>query len=193
MKYLIVGLGNIGGEYENTRHNIGFVVLDALAHSAGVTFEPDRYASVAKMRFKGKTLVLIKPSTYMNLSGKAVRYWMNKEKVSVEKTLVIVDDIALPLGTLRMRAKGGDGGHNGLENIIYTLESVDFPRLRFGIGNDFARGTQVDFVLSQWTRKEEKLLLPRIEDAIKAVKSFVTIGINRTMNELNKRVLPEEE
>ena len=192
MKYLIVGLGNIGDEYANTRHNIGFVVLDALAHSAGVSFSSDRYASVARMKFRGRTLVLIKPATYMNLSGKAVRYWMNKEKVPIEKTLVVVDDIALPLGTLRMRAKGGDGGHNGLENIIYHLESVDFPRLRFGIGDDFARGTQVDFVLSQWTRKEEKQLLPRIEDAINAIKTFVSIGIERTMNEVNKRVDTED-
>lgn len=187
MKYLIFGLGNIGAEYANTRHNIGFVVMDALAQSTGATFETDRYASVARIKYRGRTLVLIKPTTYMNHSGKAVRYWINREKVALDKVLVVVDDIALPLGAIRLRAKGGDGGHNGLENIIYHLETIEFPRLRFGIGDDFARGTQVDYVLSQWTRKEEKILIPRIPEAVDAIKNFVTIGLERTMNEVNKK------
>lgn len=185
MKYLIIGLGNPGAEYANTRHNIGFIVLDALARSLGVTFASDRYASLARGRYRGHILVLVKPSTYMNLSGKAVRYWMTREKTGIENILVVVDDIALPLGTLRLRSKGSDGGHNGLADIIYQLESIDFPRLRFGIGDEFARGTQVDYVLSRWTKKEEEVLLPRIADAVKAVESFVTIGIERAMGEVN--------
>lgn len=187
MKYLIIGLGNPGAEYANTRHNIGFIVLDALAKSLGVTFTSDRYASVARGRYRGHILVLVKPSTYMNLSGKAVKYWMAREKTGIENILVVVDDIALPSGTLRLRSKGSDGGHNGLADIIYHLEAIEFPRLRFGIGDEFARGTQVDYVLSQWTRQEEELLLPRIADAVKAVQRFVTIGIERAMGEVNSK------
>ncbi|MBP6977461.1 MAG: aminoacyl-tRNA hydrolase [Bacteroidales bacterium] len=187
MKYLIAGLGNIGEEYANTRHNIGFVVLDALAMSFDVTFSPDRYASVATARYKGRTLVMIKPSTYVNLSGKAIRYWLNREKIPTENLLVIVDDLALPLGQLRLRARGSDGGHNGLADIIYHLETNEFPRLRIGIGDDFARGTQVDFVLSRWTRREEEILIPRVEKAVEAIKSFVTNGVDRTMGFINPK------
>ncbi len=197
MKYLIAGLGNMGEQYANTRHNIGFVVLDALAFSFGVVFTPGRHGSVATARYKGRILVMIKPSTYVNLSGKAIKYWLNKEKVPPENMLVIVDDLALPLGQLRLRAKGSDGGHNGLADIIYHLETIEFPRLRIGIGDDFARGTQVDYVLSKWTRGEEELLIPRIEKAVDAVKSFVTIGIERTMGEVNPNIphppLPPED
>ena len=186
MKYLIVGLGNVGAEYVNTRHNIGFVVLDALAGSLkDVSFSLDRHAYVAKAKFRARTLVLIKPTTYMNLSGKAVKYWLNKENIPIENLMVVVDDIALPLGTLRMKARGGDGGHNGLNNIIFQLISEAFPRLRIGIGGDFVRGHQVDYVLSQWTRTEETFMIPRVEAAVTAIKSFVAIGIGRTMNEVN--------
>ena len=186
MKFLIVGLGNIGETYSNTRHNIGFVVLDALAQSAETKFSADRYANMAKIKFKSRILVLIKPSTYMNLSGKAVRYWLNKEKIPLENLLVVVDDIALPLGTLRLKAKGGDGGHNGLIDIIYHLESTEFSRLRVGIGDDFAKGYQSDYVLSQWTKQEEEVMIPKIKMAGEAIKSFVTIGVERTMSAYNK-------
>lgn len=186
MKYLIVGLGNVGAEYVNTRHNIGFVVIDALAASLkNVNFSLDRHAYVAKAKFKARTLVLVKPSTYMNLSGKAVKYWLNKENIPIENLLVVVDDIALPLGTLRMKARGGDGGHNGLNHIIFQLVSENYARLRIGIGDDFAKGHQVDYVLSQWTRKEETIMIPSVEAAVEAIKSFVTIGIERTMNAVN--------
>jgi PTH1 family peptidyl-tRNA hydrolase len=187
MKYLIIGLGNIGDEYADTRHNIGFIVADALAASLKSTFSVDRYASVAKGTLKGRGLVIIKPSTYMNLSGKAVRYWMQKEDIPKENIIVVVDDLALPLGALRMKTKGSDGGHNGLISIIELLESTEFPRIRFGIGNDFARGYQVDYVLGRWTSEEEKALLPRINDCVEMIKSFVLIGPERTMNFFNKR------
>ncbi|MCD4772431.1 MAG: aminoacyl-tRNA hydrolase [Bacteroidales bacterium] len=186
MKYLIVGLGNIGDEYADTRHNIGFVVLDALVKDTDVKFSPGRYASIAKIKFKGRTLILIKPATYMNLSGKAVRYWLEKENIPSNKLLVVVDDIALPLGTLRMRKKGGDGGHNGLISIIENINTSDFSRLRIGLGDDFARGYQSEYVLGKWTKSEEKLMIPKVELATEAIKSFTTIGINRTMNKFNK-------
>lgn len=186
MKYLIVGLGNIGDEYANTRHNIGFIVLDALVQEAGKNFEPSRYASMASLKHRGKSLVLIKPSTYMNLSGKAVRYWMEKERITVENMLVIADDIALPLGQLRMKKKGGDGGHNGLASIIETLGTQEFPRLRVGIGNDFARGYQSDYVLGKWSAAETGLMVPRVKLAAEMVKSFVAAGIDKTMTAYNK-------
>ncbi len=186
MKYLIAGLGNIGDEYANTRHNIGFVVLDALVKDADVKFSPKRYASTAKIKFRGKTLILIKPATYMNLSGKAVRYWLEKENIPTSKLLVVVDDIALPIGTLRIREKGGDGGHNGLISIIENINTGDFSRLRIGIGDDFARGYQSDYVLGKWTKSEEKLMIPKVELATEAIKSFVAIGVDRTMNKFNK-------
>ncbi len=187
MKYLIVGLGNIGAEYADTRHNVGFLVADALAAAAGAKFATERYGDVAMMNWKGRQLVLLKPSTYMNLSGNAVRYWMQREKIGVSNVMVVVDDIALPLGAIRIRAKGSDGGHNGLANIICTLDSNEFPRLRFGVGGDFPRGMQVDYVLGEWTAEDKKMLPEKIDAACSAVKSFVTIGLERTMNSFNKK------
>ena len=187
MKYLIVGLGNIGDEYADTRHNIGFLVADALAGTGNASFKSDRHAAVTKITLKGRTLVVIKPSTFMNLSGKAVRYWMQKEEIALENILVIVDDLALPLGALRMRTKGSDGGHNGLISIIEYLESTDFTRIRFGIGNDFAKGYQIDYVLGRWTEEETKILIPKVKEAVEMIKSFVLIGPERTMNFFNKR------
>jgi len=187
MKYLIAGLGNIGAEYANTRHNIGFVVADAFAFDRKAEFASGRYASIAKASLKGRTFVIIKPTTFMNLSGKAVRYWMTKEEILPENILVIVDDLALPFGSLRLRKKGSDGGHNGLINIIEEIGTSDFTRLRIGIGADFAKGYQVDYVLSQWTKEEEKILLPKINTAVDIIKSFALAGIDRTMNLFNKK------
>lgn len=187
MKFLIVGLGNIGDEYADTRHNIGFIAADALALSCKAGFEPARLASVARMSVKGRQLVVIKPTTYMNLSGKAVRYWMQKEDIVKENILVIVDDLALPLGALRLRGKGSDGGHNGLISINETIETTDYARLRIGIGNEFAKGQQVDYVLGRWTKEEEKVLAPRIDIIVDLVKSFALAGVARTMNDFNKR------
>lgn len=187
MKFLIAGLGNIGDEYANTRHNIGFIVADALALSLKSTFETARYADVAQASLKGRKLIIIKPSVYMNLSGKSLRYWMNKEEIPMENLLVIVDDLALPLGGLRLRQRGNDGGHNGLISIGEHLGSTDFARLRIGIGNDFAKGYQVDYVLGRWTKEEEKVLLPEIDRMVELVKSFVLAGIERTMNIYNKK------
>ena len=184
---MIVGLGNIGAEYADTRHNIGFKVLDALAKASNTVFSSDRYGSVCEIHHKGRTLVLLKPSTYMNLSGKAVNYWMQKEKIEASSLFVIVDDIALPFGTIRIRTKGSDGGHNGLKHINTTLGHNEYPRLRFGIGGDFPKGFQVDYVLGEWTEEERKLLPERIETACEAVKSFCTAGIERTMNQYNKK------
>lgn len=187
MKYLIVGLGNIGAEYANTRHNIGFKVLDALAEASGASFMADRYGSVARIRHKGRQLTLLKPSTYMNLSGKAVRYWLEAEKVGIENLLVIVDDIALPFGTLRMRPKGSDGGHNGLKNIEQMLGRNDYARIRFGIGGDFARGHQVDYVLGEWTDEERKAMPERLKVFTEAILSFAAIGTERTQNLFNNK------
>ncbi|HNW73474.1 MAG TPA: aminoacyl-tRNA hydrolase [Bacteroidales bacterium] len=192
MKYLIVGLGNMGGEYADTRHNIGFLVADALVGEGNVAFKSDRHAAVTRVTLKGRTLVVIKPSTFMNLSGKAVRYWMQKEEIALENILVIVDDLALPLGALRMRTKGSDGGHNGLISIIEYLESTDFTRIRFGIGNDFAKGYQIDYVLGRWTDEETKILIPKVKEAVEMIKSFVLIGPERTMNFFNKRGVGEK-
>jgi PTH1 family peptidyl-tRNA hydrolase len=187
LKYLIIGLGNIGDEYADTRHNIGFILSDALALSLKATFIPGRHASMAKATLRGRTIIMIKPTTFMNLSGKAVRYWMQKEDILLENILVIVDDLALPLGNLRMRKRGSDGGHNGLISIIETLMTTDFARIRFGIGNDFAKGSQVDYVLGRWSAEEEKVLIPRIEMTVDMIKSFVLVGPDRTMNAFNKR------
>jgi peptidyl-tRNA hydrolase, PTH1 family len=184
-KFLICGLGNIGDEYANTRHNVGFLVLEALASDLKVSYSAGKLASVANARFKGKNLVLVKPNTYMNLSGKALKYWMTKEDIPVENVLVIVDDIALPLGALRMKKKGGDAGHNGLNNIIMTLNTEEFPRLRIGIGNDFAKGYQVDYVLGKWTKDEEKVMIEKINRAVEAIKSFIFEGADRAMNQYN--------
>jgi peptidyl-tRNA hydrolase, PTH1 family len=187
LKYLIVGLGNIGDEYSDTRHNIGFVAADALAKYAGATFKTDRYAAITELKYKSRNIFLIKPSTFMNLSGKAVNYWLQKESIPKENMLVIVDDIALPLGSLRLKAKGHDGGHNGLISIIETINTIEFPRLRIGIGDDFTKGHQVNYVLGRWTKKEEEVLIPRINMVVDIIKSFVSIGIERTMNEFNNK------
>lgn len=187
MKYLIVGLGNIGDEYSDTRHNIGFVAADALAKYAGATFKTDRYVAITELKYKGRNIFLIKPSTFMNLSGKAVNYWLQKESIPKENMLVIVDDIALPLGALRLKAKGHDGGHNGLISIIETINTIEFPRLRIGIGDDFAKGHQVNYVLGRWTKKEEEVLIPRINMVVDLIKSYISIGIERTMNEFNNK------
>jgi peptidyl-tRNA hydrolase, PTH1 family len=187
MKYLIAGLGNIGDEYANTRHNVGFLVLDALAQEAGVKFETQRLASVAEMRLKGRTLILMKPTTYMNLSGKAVKYWLDKEKIPIENLLVVTDDLDLESGALRLKPRGSGGSHNGMNHIIETFGFSEFPRLRVGIGSDFARGFQVDYVLGKWTKSEEKIMLNRIPLAADTIKSFVLQGIDRTMNEYNNK------
>lgn len=185
MKYLIIGLGNPGAEYQNTRHNIGFKALDTLAEESGAFFMPDRYAEVASIKHKGRNLILIKPQTYMNLSGKAVRYWKDSFQVDLDKILVVTDDIALPFGTLRMKAKGSDGGHNGLKNIQETLQTSQYPRLRFGVGNDFGKGQQVNYVLGEWTTEEEKMLSERLKRTCEMIKSFTFIGIGRTMSAFN--------
>lgn len=178
MKYLIAGLGNIGDEYADTRHNIGFTVVDVLARLSGVSFKTARYADIARLKIKNKSLVLIKPSTYMNLSGKAVRYWLENEKIPLENLLVVVDDIALPPGQLRLRMKGGPGGHNGLISIIETLETEEFARLRFGIGNDFAKGFQTEYVLGKWTKAEEEIIIPKLQEAVEMIKAFVNSSSN---------------
>lgn len=187
VKYLIAGLGNIGAEYAETRHNIGFKVLDALAVASNTVFEPSRYGAVAEVKVKGRTLVLLKPSTYMNLSGKAVSYWLKQEKIPLENLMVVVDDIALDFGAIRIRAKGSDGGHNGIKNINEVLGTQNYARLRFGVGGDFPRGHQVDYVLGEWSAEEKKELPFKINDACEAVKSFATIGLERTMNFHNKK------
>lgn len=186
MKYLIVGLGNIGPDYENTRHNIGFMILDALAKASNVVFEDKRYGLVAEMRLKNKQLILLKPSTFMNLSGNAIRYWMQKEKIDKDNILVVVDDLALPFGTLRLKSKGSDAGHNGLKHI-QGLIGQNYPRLRFGIGNDFPRGAQVDFVLDEFSDEEKRDLDARIESSVDIIKSFCLAGINLTMNQYNNK------
>ena len=185
MKYLIVGLGNIGAEYQGTRHNIGFTILDALAEASNIVFSTQRYGAVAEMRLKNQQLVLLKPSTYMNLSGEAVRYWMIKEHIDLDHLLVIVDDIALPFGQIRIRPKGADGGHNGLKSINEMLQSQQWARLRFGIGNDFPRGAQVDFVLSTFTPEEEKLVDEKALVACEAIKAFALSGIQFAMCNYN--------
>jgi PTH1 family peptidyl-tRNA hydrolase len=185
MKYLIVGLGNTGTKYENTRHNIGFKTLDAFAKASNVVFEPDRLADRALVKFKGRSLVLIKPTTFMNLSGKALNYWMKAEKIRLENVLVITDDIALPFGTLRLKGKGSDGGHNGLKNIQELIGSQQYARLRFGVGSDFAKGRQVDYVLGEWSAEEEEQLGERLDKCIQLIQAFCTIGLNRTMSDFN--------
>ena len=187
MKYLIVGLGNIGAEYAGTRHNAGFEVLDALAGASNVSFTTDRYGAVAELRHRGRTLLLLKPSTYMNLSGKAVRYWLEAAKVDRERLLVVSDDIALPFGTLRLRPKGSAGGHNGLKNIAELLGTEEFARMRFGVGGDFPRGHQVDYVLGEWTAEEREALPERLKLFGDAIKSFAAVGTAMTMNYFNKK------
>ncbi len=187
MKYLIVGLGNIGPEYQDTRHNIGFTILDALARASNVFFEDKRYGFVTQVKLKGRTLVLLKPSTFMNLSGHALRYWMQKEKIEIENVLVLVDDIALPFGTLRLKPQGSDAGHNGLKNIQDILGHNTYARLRFGIGNDFPKGYQVEYVLGKWDEEEQTLLPERVEKAIEMIKSFCLAGMQLTMTQYNNK------
>jgi PTH1 family peptidyl-tRNA hydrolase len=187
MKYLIVGLGNMGADYDHTRHNIGFDVVDSLASEKEVRFVVERLAAVARIKHKGKFFILVKPSTYMNLSGKAVKYWMEAEKIPIENVLIVTDDIALEPGTLRMRQRGSAGGHNGLESIIENIGTLEFARLRFGIGNDYPRGRQADFVLSKWKASEREILTDRIAQAVEMVKSFGAIGLAATMNLYNNK------
>lgn len=188
MKYLIVGLGNIGSEYAMTRHNAGFRIADALAESGDARFTTERYGDIARMRVKNAQLVILKPSTYMNLSGNAVRYWKEKEGIDDNnQILVIVDDCALPFGTIRIKPRGSDAGHNGLKNIAQMLGTQDYPRLKFGIGNDFPRGTQIDYVLGRFTDEEEKAMGARIELAVDAVRTFCLAGIQTAMNTYNNK------
>lgn len=187
MKYLIVGLGNIGAEYAATRHNIGFKVLDAFAEASNTFFTSSRYGAVAEVKHKGKTFLLLKPSTYMNLSGKAVSYWLKAEKIPVENMLVVVDDIALPFGSIRVRAKGSDGGHNGLKSIAEHLGHANYARLRFGIGGDFPKGFQIDYVLGEWSKEEREALPARIEVAEEAIRAFGLSGLAFAMNHFNSK------
>ena len=184
-KFLIVGLGNIGEKYSNTRHNIGFKILEELASKEEIIFESEKLGSIAKFRFKGRTFILLKPSTYMNLSGKSVKYWLIKEKIPLENLLVICDDLNLPFGTIRIKAKGSDGGHNGLKDINAILQTQQYVRFRFGVGSEFSKGRQSDFVLGEWDLEENKLLPERLEQARKLIKSFGTAGLNNTMNTFN--------
>ncbi|MBQ4394415.1 MAG: aminoacyl-tRNA hydrolase [Paludibacteraceae bacterium] len=184
-KFLIVGLGNIGDEYRNTRHNIGFRMLDAFAEASNITFEDRRYGFIARGHVKNAEFVLLKPSTYMNLSGNAVRYWMNEEKIPLERLLVLVDDLNLPFGTLRIRQQGSNGGHNGLGHIQQVLCTPNYARVRFGIGNDYARGTQINYVLGEWTEEEQQALPERLNVTNEIITSFCLQGIERTMNLYN--------
>lgn len=186
-KFLIAGLGNIGSEYENTRHNIGFDIANELARQENASFTNGRYAEVAQIKIKGRIVILIKPTTYMNLSGKAVSYWLQAEKIEPKNALVLVDEMALPLGKIRITPKGSDGGHNGLKSIQESIASQDYPRLRFGIGKQFARGQQSDYVLGKWTAEEQKMIEGRIKIAAEAIKSFAFIGLERTMNIYNAK------
>jgi peptidyl-tRNA hydrolase, PTH1 family len=184
-KFLIVGLGNIGSEYHNTRHNIGFKILDYFAAKEGCSFQTQKLGDVAEYSIKGRKLVFLKPNTYMNLSGKAVKYWMEKENIDKENILVITDDLNLPFGSIRIKAKGSDGGHNGLKNIQLILNTTEYPRFRFGISNEFKKGQQVDFVLGQWNEEENTKLTERLDIATKIIQSFALAGLNNTMNEYN--------
>ncbi len=187
MKYLIVGLGNIGKDYEHTRHNIGFDIMDALVNDLKGSFALDRLAMYSKVSFKGRQLHVIKPTTYVNLSGKAIKYWMNELKIDIENIFVVLDDLALPYGTLRVRGKGSDAGHNGLKSIQEELGRNDYARLRFGIGSNFGVGKQVDFVLGKWSAEEQQILQQKIDTSVEIVKSFCTMGLNNTMNAFNNK------
>lgn len=186
MKFLIVGLGNIGLEYDATRHNIGFDVVDAFVIKHGGTFRLDRHVYVAEVKWKGKVFIVIKPTTYMNLSGKAVKYWLDKEQIAINNLLVVMDDLALPIETLRLRAGGSHAGHNGLRNIDLLLNTNQYPRLRFGIGNNFPKGRQVDFVLGRWTNDELPFIKDKVLKAVEVIEQFAAIGLERTMNLFNK-------
>ena len=187
MKYLIVGLGNIGNEYLNTRHNIGFKVLDAFVEASNTSFSTQRYGDIAQVIVKNKVLVLLKPSTYMNLSGEAVRYWMNKENIPLENILIIVDDIALPFGAIRIKGKGSDGGHNGLKSIANLVNTQGYARLRFGIGNDFPKGAQVDYVLGNFSEEQVKAMPERLKVAVDAIKAFCLSGLTFAMNNYSNK------
>lgn len=187
MKFLIIGLGNVGNEYAHTRHNIGFDVVNAFVQKHGGSFRIDRLVYIANIKWKGKLFICICPTTYMNLSGKAVKYWMEKEKISIENILVIVDDIALPLNKLRLRAGGSDAGHNGLKSLQEVLGTSEYPKLRFGIGNDFPKGHQSDFVLGKWNKEEEPLVKLKIEKSVESIESFVVQGITAAMNQVNNK------
>lgn len=184
-KFLIVGLGNISEKYENTRHNIGFKILDELAEEHRTSFETNKLGDIASFRFKGRTFILLKPSTYMNLSGKAVKYWMTKEKITIDNILVVTDDLNIDFGTIRLKAKGSDGGHNGLKDIQEKLNSTKYPRFRFGVGANFSKGRQVDFVLSEWSKEETSKMIERLPISAKLITSFGTAGIANTMSEFN--------
>lgn len=184
-KFLIVGLGNIGNDYVDTRHNIGFKILDAFAKKEELTFKTDKLGDLTTYRFKGRTFIFLKPSTYMNLSGKAVRYWMTKEKIPLENILIITDDLNLPYGTIRIKTKGSDGGHNGLKSIQEQLNTTKYPRFRFGISADFSKGRQVNYVLGKWNEEEMQKMPERIEKSIEIIKSFGTAGVSNTMNSFN--------
>jgi PTH1 family peptidyl-tRNA hydrolase len=186
MKYLIVGLGNIGEGYKDTRHNIGFTVLDVMAMASNISFTDKRYGAISRMKYKGRELILLKPSTFMNLSGNAVDYWLKKENIPLENMLVIVDDLALPTGSIRMRPKGSDGGHNGLAHISSILATNEYPRIRIGIGNGFRKGAQVDYVLGTWDPEEKKFMEGRVAIVIEMIKSFAFAGLERTMTAFNK-------
>ncbi|HSB91869.1 MAG TPA: aminoacyl-tRNA hydrolase [Flavitalea sp.] len=186
VKFLVVGLGNIGTEYANTRHNIGFDIADAYAARHLLTFRSDRLADVAQFKLKGKPVTIIKPTTYMNLSGRAVKYWLDKENIDISNMLVLVDELALPLNKLRVRPSGSDAGHNGLKSIQEALQTDKYPRLRFGIGNNYPKGMQVDFVLSKWLATEQQLVNAKISKCVEIIDSFIFTGIERTMNEANK-------
>lgn len=188
MKFLIIGLGNVGNEYAHTRHNIGFDVANAFVLKHAGSFRVDRLAYVADVKWKGKTFVCVCPTTYMNLSGKAVKYWMDKEKIGLENTLVIVDELALPLEKIRIRPGGSDAGHNGLKSIAETLGTTEYPKLRFGIGNNFPKGHQSDFVLGKWRKEEEPLVKLKIDGAVEAIEIFGTQGITTAMNQVNNKV-----
>ena len=187
MKYLIVGLGNIGDEYENTRHNIGFKTLDAFSEASNVSFSANRYGDTATVKHKGRTLILLKPSTYMNLSGKAVNYWLQQEKIKQENLLIITDDIALPFGKLRLKGKGSDGGHNGLKSINELLGNTQYARLRFGVGAEFSAGKQVSYVLGEWNSDENTQLKERLNICNQIIQAFTTIGLDRTMSGFNNK------
>ena len=184
-KFLIVGLGNIGAEYANTRHNIGFKVLDFIANKEGASFNDLKLGAVAELKIKGKTFFLLKPNTYMNLSGKAVHYWMDKEKISLDRVLVITDDLNLSFGTIRIRSKGSDGGHNGLKNTTQVLNTQEYARFRFGISDAFKKGKQVDYVLGNWDEEEKTILPERLEIAAEIIKSFGLAGLEITMTSFN--------
>ena len=184
-KFLIVGLGNIGSKYTNTRHNIGFKILDEVAEEHKVTFETEKLGDVATFRFKGRTFVLLKPSTFMNLSGKSVKYWMDKEKISIENILIVTDDVNIDFGTVRLKAKGSAGGHNGLKDIQEKLNTQQYARFRFGVGGNYSKGRQVDFVLGEWNKEETSQLIERLPISAKIITSFGTAGLANTMNTFN--------